>query len=357
MYIGKKHIIFAVVGAPLAAILFAWIGFFNVGASSGHWAITNWFLHFAMRQAVSTYALPIERPEVIDEALLAPAAGHFAQACVMCHGAPGESRSSTVLQMLPRPPELTAAVDSWSDEELFRIVKHGIRFTGMPAWTTQTRDDEVWGMVSFLRKLPNLDEQGYAQLTQSQPVHNSAVEAGEFETALQRCASCHGADGSGRSSAVPVLGGQDEAYLLASLQAYAQADRASGIMETAATLADVELYQELATYFAAQPGLGKAAEGQFEPANEALRAGQIIAEAGIPSADVPACLSCHGERRNPVFPVLDGQHRDYIVRQLELFASGERGGTPYNHLMVKAVKGLNDDQRRAVAAYFEARGR
>mgnify|MGYP003298824914 CR=1 FL=1 len=29
------------------------------------------------------------------------------------------------------------------DAELFSIVKHGLKFTGMPAWPTQSRDDEV----------------------------------------------------------------------------------------------------------------------------------------------------------------------------------------------------------------------
>ena len=48
---------------PFAAVLFAWIGFFNVGASTGHWTITDWFLHFAMRSAVRTYALAVDEPD------------------------------------------------------------------------------------------------------------------------------------------------------------------------------------------------------------------------------------------------------------------------------------------------------
>ena len=30
----------------------AWSGVFNVGASGGHWVITDWFLHWAMRNSV-----------------------------------------------------------------------------------------------------------------------------------------------------------------------------------------------------------------------------------------------------------------------------------------------------------------
>ena len=91
------------------------------------------------------------------------------------------------LPSLPRqpgapPPEDRAADDSrirrtcrrgsptWEPEELFYIVKHGIKFTGMPAWPAQQRDDEVWAMVAFLRTLPDLDAEEYRRL-----VHGEAA--------------------------------------------------------------------------------------------------------------------------------------------------------------------------------------
>jgi mono/diheme cytochrome c family protein len=55
--------------------------------------------------------------------------------------------------MLPQPPDLADVVGEWNNAQLFRIVKHGVRFTGMPAWPMQDRDDEVWAMVAFLREL------------------------------------------------------------------------------------------------------------------------------------------------------------------------------------------------------------
>ena len=38
--------------APVIILFVTWIGFFNVGASTGHWKITEWFLELAMRSAV-----------------------------------------------------------------------------------------------------------------------------------------------------------------------------------------------------------------------------------------------------------------------------------------------------------------
>ena len=39
-----------------AGMLFAWSGVMNLAASSGHWKITDWFLHWAMRSSVRTHA-------------------------------------------------------------------------------------------------------------------------------------------------------------------------------------------------------------------------------------------------------------------------------------------------------------
>ena len=161
MRLRRRHILVTAVAAPAIAVLVAWIGFFNIGASSGHWRITEWFLELAMRSAIRTYALAVDAPDALPKDALIPAAGHYAEGCAFCHGAGGVPRNPAVRAMLPVPPDLSATVDEWTDAQLFRIIKHGIRFTGMPAWPTQTRDDEVWMMVAFLRALPEFDSNDY----------------------------------------------------------------------------------------------------------------------------------------------------------------------------------------------------
>jgi mono/diheme cytochrome c family protein len=153
MHVNWKHLAIGLDVLPLVVVLGAWIGFLNVGASSGHWKITDWFLHFAMRSSVRTYALAVDVPAELPREAAQPAAGHFARGCAICHGAPGEPRSPAALRMLPQPPDLADVVGEWNNAQLFRIVKHGVRFTGMPAWPMQDRDDEVWAMVAFLREL------------------------------------------------------------------------------------------------------------------------------------------------------------------------------------------------------------
>ncbi len=351
MFVRVWHIVVALVVAPLVVILAAWIGFFNVGASTGHWKITDWFLHFAMQSAVRTYALPIEVPDKLPREGVQPAAAHFATGCAICHGAPGEPRSPVVKRMLPQPPDLATVVDKWSDAELFRIVKHGVRFTGMPAWPTQGRDDEIWTMVAFLRELPALEPRKYRELAYGS---NGLPSVGQqsFEHALADCARCHQADGMGSSALTPIIAGQSQAYLLESLRAYAESRRASGIMSQAAASVDPFDLERLARYFAERPP----PTPDLSQPSQTASVGREIAEYGISDKRVPACLGCHGGIvQNPAYPKLWGQRADYIEGQLRLFRAGKRSGTAYSHLMLDAAKNLTDKDIEALASFFSSR--
>lgn len=351
MHVNWKHVALALAVLPFAAIFAAWIGFFNVGASTGHWKITDWFLHFAMRSAVRTYALAVDAPEQLPRGAIQPAAGHYARGCAVCHGAPDEPRSPAVMRMLPQPPDLAAKVGEWTDAQLFRIVKHGIRFTGMPAWPTLDRDDEVWAMVAFLRELPSLDGAAYRELAFGQGRIVDDAFSPRLERALVDCVRCHGRDGLGRSPATPALAGQNQAYLLESLSAYQHNDRASGFMTLPVTGVDPGDLPALAAYFSALPA---AVPGQ-EGSRDLVSVGKDIAERGRVTDRIPACLSCHESGRNPAYPRLDGLDPAYMRTQLKLFREARRGGTQYRHLMETAAKELTDHDIEALAAYFSSR--
>jgi cytochrome c553 len=248
-----------------------------------------------------------------------------------------------MLKMLPYPPDLAAVADTWTDAQLFRIVKHGVKFTGMPAWPTQDRDDEVWAMVAFLRKLPSLSPAGYRGLAYGRAL--SPRPAISLEARIADCSRCHGKDGLGRSALVPVIAGQSEAYLLQSLRAYTGRTRPSGIMSVAATGLTEEDARELARHYAGLPGPAPVAE-------IAAGDGARIAANGDPRLGIPACLGCHGQQRKPQYPHLFRQHAAYIEEQLRLFRERKRGGTRYSHLMWNAAHRLTDADIKALAVYF-----
>src|SRR3546814_6534124 len=89
---------------------------------------------------------------------------HFRKTCVACHGAPGVERTEMGKGLRPQPPPLANVVEEWSTEELFWIVKHGIRMTGMPAWGPTHEDDELWDIVAFVQTLPTMSPEHYGRM-------------------------------------------------------------------------------------------------------------------------------------------------------------------------------------------------
>lgn len=330
-------------------------GLIPIKASSEHWPITKWFLDFSMARSFSTHSIGIDVPPLDHPALIVRGATQYETTCRPCHGAPDLRAPRVAAAMLPKPPYLPPLIANWEPAELFSIVKHGVKFTGMPGWPAKNRDDEVWAMIAFLQRLPELDAAEYRRLVFGETPATGASAPIEMLTGPEnlpravrdRCARCHGIDGRGRGGAFPKLAGQHSAYLYNAMRAYASGARHSGIMEpVAAGLSPAEM-RELAEYYSrldrgAQPKLG-------------IPRGRDIAHRGIPSQRVPACVDCHGPKDpqpRREYPRLAGQHAEYLVQQLELFRKGHRGGSPYAHLMNEVAPKLTPQQMRDVAAYY-----
>lgn len=290
------------IGVATLAMLFAWSGVVQISASSGHWRITDWFLHWVMRNSVRTYSAFQAPDDPLADAGLVSAAGHFRQACQVCHGAPGVRPSPVMQGAMPPAPDLARTAGEWRDRELFWIIRHGVKFTGMPAWPVSDRPDEVKHMAAFVRRLPDMTPHQYRALTQAaekEPFSRSGPGA------VAACTGCHGVDGKGRGqSDIPILGGQDPAYLLASLRRYASGERSSAVMQTAVTgLSDADM-QRLANHFAALPGL--------KPDILLSDLPTLKDQAGIP---VPACANCHAPGK--AGPLLAGQRPSYVAARLK----------------------------------------
>lgn len=148
-----------------AAILFIYSGIFNIAASDPHNPAVRWVLETTMRQSVKARAEEVAVPELGDPAMVARGGRHYRESCQTCHAGPGVERSEMGRGMRPTPPRLAREVTHWSSAELFWIVKHGIKMTGMPAWGESHGDEDLWAIVAFLERLPKLSPQEYQQLT------------------------------------------------------------------------------------------------------------------------------------------------------------------------------------------------
>jgi mono/diheme cytochrome c family protein len=84
----------------------------------------------------------------------------FGTECSACHGNSGHNSTDAGRWMYPRAADLTSRdSQSYSDQELFWIIKNGIRLIGMPAFGKVESDDHIWDLVLYVRALPKVQPQ------------------------------------------------------------------------------------------------------------------------------------------------------------------------------------------------------
>jgi hypothetical protein len=163
---GRVLIAVAATCAALGIVMLAFVysGVYDVGASTPHWAFTEWLLKTTRVRSIQHHASGLQPPPdfLTNDSLLA-GVDHFAAHCAVCHGGPGVPRGEIAEGLYPQPPSLKNVAQRYTPGELFWILKHGIKMTGMPAWDDHS-DAELWATVAFLQKLPAMTEQDYAKL-------------------------------------------------------------------------------------------------------------------------------------------------------------------------------------------------
>jgi hypothetical protein len=73
--------------------------------------------------------------------------------------------------LYPKPPDLRLAeTQKLSDGELFWIIENGVRFTGMPAFSTRhSSPEDSWKLVLFIRHLPQLTSEERIEMERNNP--------------------------------------------------------------------------------------------------------------------------------------------------------------------------------------------
>lgn len=109
--------------------------------------------------AIARRAKSLTNPVEYSSEVIAEGRAHFADHCATCHGNDGRGDTPIGRGMWPKAPDMRLPeTQNLSDGELFWIIENGVRFTGMPAWSTGTKEGETasWHLVHFVRRLPKL---------------------------------------------------------------------------------------------------------------------------------------------------------------------------------------------------------
>jgi mono/diheme cytochrome c family protein len=147
----------------IGAAVYFFGGFYSVAGTAEDPAIVNWALVQVRTASISRHAQD-EPPASINDpgSVQAGARAFAAHGCANCHGAPGVNWAKFSEGLHPDPPDLKDVVGELSPAELFWVIRNGINMTGMPSFAQAgAKDDEIWSMVAFLKKLPTVSEADY----------------------------------------------------------------------------------------------------------------------------------------------------------------------------------------------------
>jgi mono/diheme cytochrome c family protein len=186
----------------LGGAAFVRSGLYDISATDQHLAPTYWLLDTAMKYSVRRRGAKIEVPDLKDEAMIARGASLYRASCESCHGAPGVAPEPFALGMTPTPVPLVHTARHWPPEDVFWVVKEGIKMTGMPAWKYRMRDEDIWDVVAFLPAMANMTPSQYKDM-KSPPYERRQLSANEKPSAERgrkaieqyACVTCHAIPG------------------------------------------------------------------------------------------------------------------------------------------------------------------
>jgi mono/diheme cytochrome c family protein len=167
------------------------LGLFGIGVLTGAYIVTTGVsarpqpsrLEAITARTVRSIAIRarvrgVTNPVPVSDAVIKEGMEHFADHCAVCHGNDGSGDTEMGRGLYPRAPDMRLPVtQDLSDGELFYIIENGVRLTGMPAWSTGTKEGETssWHLVHFIRYLPKLSEKEIALMESLNPKSPEAV--------------------------------------------------------------------------------------------------------------------------------------------------------------------------------------
>jgi cytochrome c553 len=183
------------------------------------------------------------------------------------------------------------------------------------------------------------------------PPRSGDPVAGKSKSLL--CQGCHGEDGNSLTALVPKLAGQNAGYIAKQVHNFQAGVRKHAIMNDLAVTVNDDDITDIAAYFSSLEKM----KGQ---GSTNIQAGESLFLNGDASRHIIACVNCHGtngkglEPNPAMIPVIGGQNKDYLSRQLVNFRDGDRSNSP-DGVMNGITKSLTDAEIESLADYISGR--
>jgi mono/diheme cytochrome c family protein len=140
----------------LAAIFMVGTGRVPIEASQQPSTLEMRIATTALNAAVQRCAASLSNPVKMDDDALMQAMVLYKMSCASCHGAPGDADNVYGRSFYPPAPQFPTQHPRRSEAELYYVIKHGVRNTGMAAWGNLMEEEQVWKVAALLSRLDSL---------------------------------------------------------------------------------------------------------------------------------------------------------------------------------------------------------
>jgi len=150
---------------------YARLGLFDLRADQEPSAWEERLAGTAMDESTERHAPQQKNPLPATAEHLLAGARLYRDKCSDCHGSPVNPNSDYGRSFYPRVPQFMKQAPDMPDHENFYLIKHGVRWTAMPAWGKIMTDSEVWQVVLVLNHFEKLPPEVLEELKKPTPAN------------------------------------------------------------------------------------------------------------------------------------------------------------------------------------------
>lgn len=216
---------------------FVYLGVYDVSALKSHTQPVYTFLEIALRRSVRQRSEALEVPDLGRSDWREAGTRLYEIHCRRCHGGPGVSPDEFALGMSPAPVAIVETARKRPPEDIFWVIRNGVKMTGMPAWEYRLTEDQMWQITAFIMESPSLGTNEYQERIRTMDTdppprpepegppeeipgwrvdNPAAIERGQAAFAQYGCTRCHripGVTGAQTDVGPPLVGMAARSYI------------------------------------------------------------------------------------------------------------------------------------------------
>jgi thiosulfate dehydrogenase len=132
-------------------------GFMDLSADAPYNKIEVFYVHGMLDRWARRYGPTTPNPVEATDANMIDGVKLYKQDCAVCHGSPQNPIAEIGRSLYPRAPQfMKNPPTDMTDGMIFQITKHGVSRTGMPAWSKNLNDTDIWKLTAFLKRMDKL---------------------------------------------------------------------------------------------------------------------------------------------------------------------------------------------------------